>query len=93
MEIIKKEKFNQSLFEILDYIAKDSLSRALNFQDELEKMINGLVHFPYKFRQSIYFNDVDIRDLIFKGYTIPYLIDEDNNKIVILGIIKYKNKL
>ena len=61
MEIIKKEEFDKSLFEILDYIAKDSLSRALNFQDELEKKINALVNFPHKFRQSIYFNDGNIR--------------------------------
>lgn len=43
---------------------------------------------PYKFRQSKCFNDENIRDFIFKGYVIPYLIDKENNKIVILAIFK-----
>jgi hypothetical protein len=47
---------------------------------------------PYKYRKSIYFDNENIRDLIYKGYTIPYLIDEDNKSIVLLGIIKYKEK-
>lgn len=47
---------------------------------------------PYKFRKSIYFDDENIRDYIFKGYTIPYSINEDNNEIVLLDIIKWMDK-
>ncbi len=35
----------------------------------------------------------DSRDCIFKGYVIPYLIDEINNKIILLGIVKYREEL
>jgi len=52
-----------------------------------------LVHMPYKFKQSIYFDSEEIRDLVFKGYTIPYKIDEVKNQIVIIGINKYKRDL
>jgi len=48
--------------------------------------------FPYKYRQSYYYNDPQIRDLIFKGYTIPYLIDEKRDVIVILDIFKWIEK-
>ena len=48
---------------------------------------------PHKFRKSIYFNDENIRDYIFKGYVIPYFIDTKHEKIVLLGIVKYREKL
>ncbi|WP_372618643.1 hypothetical protein [Aliarcobacter sp.] len=47
---------------------------------------------PFKARQSIHFNDIFVRDLIFKGYTIPYLIDEDLDVIVILDIFKWQTR-
>ena len=31
-------------------------------------------------------NDENIRELIHKGYTVPYFIDESNSKIIVLGI-------
>lgn len=43
---------------------------------------------PYKFRQSYFHHNQNIRDLIYKGYVIPYLIDEDKEIIVILNIFK-----
>jgi hypothetical protein len=45
---------------------------------------------PYAYRKSIYFNDKNIRDLIFKGYTIVFRITE--NKIEIFGFVKYQEK-
>jgi len=30
---------------------------------------------PYKHRKSIYYDDENIRDLVFKGYTIVYMIE------------------
>jgi len=32
---------------------------------------------PYKCRQSIYHDDEKIRDLIYKGYTVVYAIEEE----------------
>ena len=43
---------------------------------------------PYKFRRSKSFDDNKIRDFIFKGFVIPYLMDEPNDTIVILAIFK-----
>ena len=47
---------------------------------------------PYKCRKSIYFTKENIRDLIFKGYTIVYKIDELKDIITIVGIKKYQKK-
>ncbi|EAK5974251.1 type II toxin-antitoxin system RelE/ParE family toxin, partial [Campylobacter jejuni] len=51
----------------------------------------NLSFMPYKNRKSLSFDNENIRDLIFKGYVIPYLIDKSKNEILILGI--YKNNL
>lgn len=47
---------------------------------------------PYRFRQSHYYNEYDIRDLIFKGYTIPFLVDTDGQKIILLDIFKWSKR-
>jgi len=88
MIVEKGESFERELDAILDYIAEDSLNRAIAFVDTLEEKLDELSHMPYKFRHSIYFNDENIRDFIFKGYVTPYLIDEKNRKIILLGIVK-----
>jgi len=92
MEIIKRDDFSIALDNILDYIAGDGVSYAIKFNRKLEKSINNIPHFPYKSRKSWYHDDEDIRDYIFKGYTIPYLIDNEKNQIVLLDIFKWTNK-
>ena len=92
MQIKRQKLFDNSLKNIILYIAKDSKNRARNYKNELKNKINNLENNPYKYRQSLYYNDENIRDLIFKGYTIPYLIDNKTNQIIILDIFKWINK-
>lgn len=91
MQIIKTDEYITSIENIMIYISNDSINRALNFEQELNNKINNLKHYPFKFRQSIYFDDANIRDLIYKGYTIPYYIDHKKDIIIILGIKKYRD--
>ena len=93
MQIIYQPKFINSFDNIWDYIAQDSKSRANKFKREIKKLIEDIHHMPYKCRKSIYFNDDNIRDLIFKGYTIVYKVDESKEQITIIGIKKYKAEL
>ena len=53
------------------------------FYDELLKKLNEIPNNPYMHRKRLAFEDENIRELIFKGYTIPYKIDETMNKTVI----------
>lgn len=92
MKIIKDDYFVQKLDNIVLFIAGDSRIRARNFHNSLRKGLNTLGNFPYKFRQSIHFNDKNIRDYIFMGYTIPYLVDEEHDMIVVLDIFKWMKK-
>ncbi len=93
MQIIYQPKFINSFNNIWDYIAQDSKNRANKFKREIKKLIEDIHHMPYKCRKSIYFDDDNIRDLIFKGYTIVYKVDETKEQIAILGIKKYKAEL
>ena len=79
-------KFERELKIRFDFIAKDSRHRAREFRNELIAKIERTAQTPFICRKSINFNDESIRDLIFKGYVIPYLIDDE--VIYVLGIYK-----
>jgi len=91
MQIEFDGKFEESLKLILEYIAKDKLSASKKFRKDLFTQIKNLSNFPYKYRKSFYFDDENIRDMIFKGYTIVYEIALQNDSIIILNIFN-KNK-
>jgi plasmid stabilization system protein ParE len=81
--------FEEALFGILMYIMQDIEQASLTFEEELFEHLDGLLLFPYKFRKSLYYDDEYIRDYIFMGYTIPYLVDEKRDVIVMLDIFKW----
>ncbi|ABS43562.1 plasmid stabilization system [Campylobacter jejuni subsp. doylei 269.97] len=88
MQIIQTYRFLLDLEKIADFISLDSIKQANLFLDNLEKSIENIPFMPYKNRKSLSFDNENIRDLIFKGYVIPYLIDKSKNEILILGIYK-----
>lgn len=89
MKISFKDTFVIRLGKQLDYIALDSPANARRFKTDLLRMIKRIPSNPYKHRKSIYFNDQNIRDLIFKGYTIVFRIN--NDAIEVFGFVKYQN--
>jgi len=92
MQIIYKPTFEFNLLHIIDFIAIDNPRASVNFANELEKLIFNLPNFPYKNRQSIYFHDENIRDMVFKGYTIVYKINIQKNLIEILDIFNQNKR-
>lgn len=93
MQIIRDISYLHKLQSIMEFIAQDSVNQAIKFQVELDEIIDDIPNMPFKYRKSIYFNDKNIRDLIFMGYVIPYKIDIAKNQIIIIGINKYMEKL
>ena len=91
MTIIHKPTFSKQLKQILKYIARDKPSASMEFKNKLKKKINLIPDNPYKYRKSIYFNDENIRDLIYKKYTIVYRIKPIKKEIEILRIFS-RNK-
>jgi len=90
MTIIRDEFYIQELDSIVKYMAKSNIKSALEFLYLIDYKINNLTNMPFKFRPSYYHNNKNVRDLIVKGYTLPYLIDTTSNTIIILDIFKYK---
>ena len=90
MLIHRSSCFTDNFTTILVYISLDSKNRAKQFKNALQNSLNNIPDMPYKFRKSIYFDDDNIRDYIFMGYSIPYLIEKEKNRIVLLDIIKWR---
>ena len=86
MILKKSNRFNKELQTIILFIAYDNPHRALKFFDDLISKIDNIPINPFSHQQRKSSNDIYTRDLIFKGYTIPYYIDTDKDKIIILGI-------
>ena len=91
MKIEFSVDFKYLLGEIISYIAKDKPLAARKFKKNLMLSIKKDLQFPYNFKKSIYFEDILIRDYVFKVYTITYKIEENDVLVLILGIIKNKN--
>jgi len=54
MQIIKSTQYLKKLQIIMEYIAKDNLSRALKFRKSLDDEIdNNIINMPFKYRKSI----------------------------------------
>ncbi|MGE4397320.1 MAG: type II toxin-antitoxin system RelE/ParE family toxin [Sulfurimonas sp.] len=77
MNIRFEESFINSLALKLKYIAKDSPRAARKFKNELFALCKDISDMPYKHRKSIYHDDENIRDLVFKGYTVVYMIEDE----------------
>ncbi|WP_298692430.1 type II toxin-antitoxin system RelE/ParE family toxin [uncultured Sulfuricurvum sp.] len=74
---------------VLEKIAEDKKSAAHSFRREILHECQNLSDFPYRCRRSIHYNDDNIRDLIFKGYTIIYKIMDDEIKV--FALTKYED--
>ena len=90
MKIVKTKTFLETLENILEYIAEDKKSAAIEFYRELNKKFKDLKDFPFMYHKSYYFEDENIRDLTYKGYSVSYEIDLEKKIIYIIGIVKYK---
>ena len=77
-------RFEEELEHIIDFIALDSVAKALDFYDELINNIQNIPFRPYSYRKRLNSNDENLRELIFKGYTIPFFIDEKKGPFRIL---------
>jgi hypothetical protein len=52
----------------------------------LDTIILNMPSKAKKYKKSIYFDDENIKDISYKGCTIPFFIDTEKNQIFLLGI-------
>jgi len=86
LKIIESKQFKDELKVIAFYIKKDKLSASIAFVKNLKKNIKYLIDFPYQYKKSSYFENDNIRDMVYKGYTIVYEINTEEDTLVLLSI-------
>jgi len=86
--VIEDEAFSD-LKNIYNYIAEqDTKNKAKTFLRELQTAINTLYTMPNRCRNSYYSDDTNVKDLIYKSYTIVFkIIDE---RVHILSVFRQR---
>lgn len=90
MRISILDTFSEKLDHQVEYIAQDKPAAARKFKKDVIAKIRGLKNNPFKCRKSFYSENENIRDLIFKGYVITFLVDLNTNTIVVFALYKYE---
>ena len=91
MKLRFEKEFVLSLEKKIQFIALDSPTSAKAFQQGILKSCKAIMEMPYKCRQSIYHDSENIRDLIYKGYTVVYAIEEEFVSVLALIHHEYYN--
>ena len=90
MKLKLTRSFRNALNSQIKFIAKDKPQVARRFKNEILNRIRKIPQMPYSNRQSIFFEDSQIRDSIFKGYIVVYKVNEAKNQIEVFGFTKYQ---
>jgi plasmid stabilization system protein ParE len=88
MEIIYDPVFTKKPERQILYIANDKPKAAIKFKKDIISKIKAIAKNSKIYRKSIFFNDEEIRDLIFKGYTITFKITK--SEVIVFGFIKWE---
>ena len=88
MEILCSELYEKQLKEILESMIQGDISSAKNFKMYLDTLIINIPTKAKKYKQSIYFDDENIKDLECEDYTVIFSINHNYSSFVILGIVK-----
>lgn len=86
MSILASNLYKEQLKEILKLLEEENASSAKSFELYLDTVIVNMQTKIKKYKQSIYFNDENIKDIENQGYRIPFYIDEKKKVYVLLGI-------
>lgn len=88
MKILCSQLYEKQIKEILIPIASSDYNQAKNFKLYLDTIILNVPTKARKYKQSVYSDNENIKDIEHEGYTIPFLFDEPNNTYLILAILK-----
>ena len=84
--------FYKKFLKQIDYISNDKPVAARKFKSDILEKLKELPLMPYKNRKSVFYEEDNIRDLIFKGYIIVYRVNDEDKEIEVFGFIKYIEK-
>lgn len=93
MKVELQDSFIRKLNRQIDFIARDKPSAARKFKNNILQRLKELKDYPYKSRKSIFFNNDEVRDMVYQGYVCVYKIDEEKNVISVFGFVKYEDSV
>jgi plasmid stabilization system protein ParE len=93
MKIKFTVKFKFLFEDLVRYISKDKPTAAKKFKKDLLVNLKKDLKYPFHYKQSIYSDDKNVRDYIFKGYTIVYRCDIEVELVTVIAILKHRNSL
>jgi plasmid stabilization system protein ParE len=85
--------FQKDLMNIVAFISSDKPLAARKFKNDLVASIKKDLVTPYSYKKSIYFDNINYRDYVFKGYTTICKVDLENEIVYIIGVLKHKETL
>jgi len=88
MKILSSSLYEDQLKSILKPYLQSDPKGVKDFKLYLDTVILNAPSKVKKYKQSIYFDDENIKDIEHQGFTIPFFSDEENSTYVILGIVK-----
>ena len=86
MKIVCSTLYEEQLKAILAEF--ESLKSAKDFKLYLDTIIMNAPTKARKYKQSIYFDDVDVKDIEYENYTIVMHINEEKESYFLVGIVK-----
>jgi len=87
MQILSSPLYKEQLQEAIHLVENQSEMDTKNFELYLETIIINMHTKIKKYKKSLYFDDENIKDIQNQGFTIPFYIDEENGRYVLLGIV------
>ncbi|WP_017324468.1 type II toxin-antitoxin system RelE/ParE family toxin [Synechococcus sp. PCC 7336] len=77
----------EDLLDIRDYLARDSPLYAQQFVEQVMVAVEGLVDLPLMGRQVPEADDIEVRELIFQGYRMMYLVERSAERVAIVTVV------
>ena len=87
MNVLKSNLYKEQLTDILKLLEEENAADAKSFEMYLDTIIINMHTKVKKYKQSIYFDDENIKDIQNQGCTIPFYIDEKKKVYVLLGLV------
>lgn len=91
MRIIISERFYNKLENQVEYIARDKKSEAIKFKKNILLEIGKIPSRKFSYRKSDFFDDENIREMIFMGYRIVFEITTEH--VLVFGFHKWEEDL
>jgi len=92
VEILCSKLYEEQLKEILEPLIQEDVALAKKVKMYLDTLIINIHTKAKKYKNSIFFDDVNIKDLEFENYTVTFCIEDNGSLYVLLGIVKKSRK-